>query len=86
MESRVQRFVKATWHMGCIRSPSLAEYGLPKRQGNDMLNAAIALFIIALVAAFLGFGGIAGASAGLAKVAFFVFLVLAVLAFMRRAT
>jgi len=44
----------------------------------NMLYAAIALFLIAIVAAIFGFGGIAASIAGLAKIAFFVFLVLAI--------
>ena len=41
-----------------------------------MLNLAITLFILTIVAALLGFGGIAGSLAGIAKICFFVFLVL----------
>ena len=44
----------------------------------NMLYAAIALFLIAILAAIFGFGGIAASIAGLAKIAFFVFLVLAI--------
>jgi len=47
-----------------------------------MLQLAIALLVIALVAALLGFGGVAGSFVGLAKIAFFVFLVFAVLSFL----
>jgi uncharacterized membrane protein YtjA (UPF0391 family) len=41
-----------------------------------MLNLAVTLLIIALIAAVLGFGGIAGTAVGLAKIVFFVALVL----------
>jgi uncharacterized membrane protein YtjA (UPF0391 family) len=44
-----------------------------------MLQAAIALFIIALVAAVFGFGGLAAGAVGIAKILFFVFLVGAVI-------
>jgi len=42
-----------------------------------MLRAAIAFFVIALIAALFGFGGIASSAAGLAQVLFFGFLILA---------
>ena len=41
-----------------------------------MLNLAITLFILALIAAVLGFGGIAAPLAGFAKIAFGIFVVL----------
>ena len=47
-----------------------------------MLQLAIALLVIALVAALLGFGGIAGSFIGVAKIVFVVFLILSVLAFL----
>jgi uncharacterized membrane protein YtjA (UPF0391 family) len=46
-----------------------------------MLRAAIALFVLSLVAAIFGFGGISAETAGLAKIAFVVFLVLAAASF-----
>ena len=46
-----------------------------------MLQLAVFLIVIALIAALLGFGGLAGSFVGLAKIVFFVFLVLAVLSF-----
>lgn len=46
-----------------------------------MLQLAITLLIIALVAALLGFGGIAGSFIGVAKIVFLVFIVLALLSF-----
>jgi len=46
-----------------------------------MLQFAVFLLVIALIAALLGFGGLAGSFVGLAKIVFFVFLVLAVLSF-----
>lgn len=49
-------------------------------QGDYMLQIAVGLLIVAVIAAVLGFGGIAGAAAGLAKLAFFVFLLLFVVA------
>ena len=45
-----------------------------------MLRAALAFFIIALIAAVFGFGGIAASAAGIAKVLFFGFIIVAVLA------
>ena len=52
-------------------------------KGNStMLQLAITLLVIALIAALLGFGGLAGSFVGLAKIVFFVFLVLAVLSFL----
>lgn len=47
-----------------------------------MLELAVGLLVVALIAAALGFGGVAGAAAGFAKIAFFVFLVLAAVAFL----
>jgi uncharacterized membrane protein YtjA (UPF0391 family) len=47
-----------------------------------MLQLAIGLLVIALIAALLGFGGMAGSFVGLAKIVFFVFLVLAVVSFL----
>ena len=41
-----------------------------------MLNLAITLFILALIAAVLGFGGMAGTLTGFAQIAFGVFIVL----------
>jgi uncharacterized membrane protein YtjA (UPF0391 family) len=45
-----------------------------------MLNLAVTLLIIALIAAVLGFGGIASASVELAKIVFFVAIVLFLIA------
>lgn len=44
-----------------------------------MLRAAIAFFLVALVAMFFGMNNIAGISAELGKILLFVFLVLAVI-------
>ena len=44
-----------------------------------MLRAAIALFILALIAAAFGYSGIAASAAGVAKILALAFLVLAVL-------
>jgi uncharacterized membrane protein YtjA (UPF0391 family) len=44
-----------------------------------MLQWAITLFVIAIIAAVLGFGSLAGSAAVLAKFCFVVFLILAVL-------
>ena len=41
-----------------------------------MLNVAITLFILAIVAAVLGFGGMAGTLTGFAQIAFGIFIVL----------
>jgi uncharacterized membrane protein YtjA (UPF0391 family) len=46
-----------------------------------MLQLAVVLLVIALLAALLGFGGLAGSFVGLAKIVFFVFLILAVVSF-----
>jgi uncharacterized membrane protein YtjA (UPF0391 family) len=43
-----------------------------------MLQMALGLFIIALIAAFFGFGGLAGLAAGGAQLILFVFLILVV--------
>jgi uncharacterized membrane protein YtjA (UPF0391 family) len=45
-----------------------------------MLRAAIALFLIAIIAAVFGFTGLAVSVAGIAKILFYCFLGLAVLA------
>jgi uncharacterized membrane protein YtjA (UPF0391 family) len=47
-----------------------------------MLHAAIAFFVLALIAAFLGFGGLAASAAGISKILFLVFLVLALVSFL----
>jgi uncharacterized membrane protein YtjA (UPF0391 family) len=46
-----------------------------------MLRAAIAFFVLALVAILLGASGIAGMSMDIGKTLLFVFLVLAVISF-----
>lgn len=46
-----------------------------------MLNAAITMFVIALVAFLLGATGVAGITMEIGKTLFFVFLVLAVVSF-----
>jgi uncharacterized membrane protein YtjA (UPF0391 family) len=45
-----------------------------------MLRAAIAFFVIALIAAFFGYGGVASGAADIARILFVGFLVIAVLA------
>lgn len=40
-----------------------------------MLGAALAFFIVAIIAALFGFGGIAAASVGIAKTLFWIFLI-----------
>lgn len=45
-----------------------------------MLELALGLLLIAVIAAVFGFGGIAGAFAGASKFVFVIFLVLAVAA------
>ena len=47
-----------------------------------MLNAAIAMFVLAIIAAIFGFSGIATSAAGLAKIFAVVFLVLALVSFL----
>ena len=42
----------------------------------DMLNLAITLFVLAVIAAVLGFGGMAGTLTGFAQIAFGIFVVL----------
>lgn len=46
-----------------------------------MIRAAIAFFILAIIAFFLGANGIAGISMEIGRVLLFVFLVLAVISF-----
>lgn len=41
-----------------------------------MLQLALVMFVLALVAAILGFGGLAGSLMGIAKLFFVIFLVL----------
>lgn len=43
-----------------------------------MASAAIAFFVLALIAGFLGFWGLAASAAGIAKILLVVFLILAV--------
>jgi uncharacterized membrane protein YtjA (UPF0391 family) len=40
-----------------------------------MLRAALAFFIIAIIAAIFGFGGIAAEASGIARLLFFIFVV-----------
>jgi uncharacterized membrane protein YtjA (UPF0391 family) len=47
-----------------------------------MLRAAIAFFVIALIAMFLGANNVAGVSAELGRMLLIVFLVLAVISFL----
>jgi uncharacterized membrane protein YtjA (UPF0391 family) len=47
-----------------------------------MLQAAIAFFVLAIIAAIFGFGGIAAGATSIAKVLFFVFIVLFVFSFL----
>jgi uncharacterized membrane protein YtjA (UPF0391 family) len=51
-----------------------------EKKGFVMLNLAVTLLIIALIAALFGFGGIAVAAVGLAKIIFFVAIVLFLIA------
>lgn len=46
-----------------------------------MLRAAIAFFVLAIVAMLLGAGGIAGISVEIGRTLLFVFLILAVISF-----
>jgi uncharacterized membrane protein YtjA (UPF0391 family) len=54
-------------------------HGMP-REDIRMFRAAIAFFIIALIAAIFGYGGVAEGAADIGKVLFVGFLVIAVLA------
>jgi uncharacterized membrane protein YtjA (UPF0391 family) len=45
-----------------------------------MLRAALAFFIVAIIAGVFGFTGIAAGAAGIAKILFWGFVILAVLA------
>jgi uncharacterized membrane protein YtjA (UPF0391 family) len=47
-----------------------------------MLQLAVGLLVIALIAGLFGFGLIASSFMGVAKILFFVFIVLAVLSFL----
>lgn len=47
-----------------------------------MIRAAIAFFVLALVAYFLGAGGVAGLSVEIGKVLLYVFLALAIISFL----
>lgn len=47
-----------------------------------MLQAAIAFFVIAIIAYVLGAGGVAGMSAEIGRMLLFVFLVLAIISFL----
>jgi uncharacterized membrane protein YtjA (UPF0391 family) len=67
------------WHMKC--STSLAN-PITSQEEVAMLHAAIAFFVLALIAAFLGFGGLAASAAGISKILFLVFLVLALVSFL----
>lgn len=56
-------------------------FGSSPSRRNLMLQAAIGLLVLALIAAVFGFGGIAAGFAGIAKVLFVVFLALAAVSF-----
>jgi uncharacterized membrane protein YtjA (UPF0391 family) len=47
-----------------------------------MLNWAIILFVVAIVAGLLGFTKIAGSAMQVAKILFFIFIILAVIFFL----
>jgi uncharacterized membrane protein YtjA (UPF0391 family) len=47
-----------------------------------MLNWAIILFVVAIVAGLLGFTNIAGSAMQIAKILFFIFIILAVIFFL----
>ena len=49
-----------------------------------MLNWALAVLVVALVAAFLGFGNVAGAASGIAVILFWVFVALFVISLLTR--
>ncbi len=51
-------------------------------KGVNMVRAAIAFFVLALVAYFLGAGGVAGLSLEVGKLLLYVFLALAVISFL----
>ena len=56
--------------------------GATQRNGAEinMLRAALAFFIVAIIAGVFGFTGIAAGAAGIAKILFWGFVILAVLA------
>jgi uncharacterized membrane protein YtjA (UPF0391 family) len=65
------------------REPPESDGRIPPPEGGgggQFLSAAVALFVVALIAAGLGFGGIAGISIEVARILVLVFLVLAVVA------
>ncbi len=51
-----------------------------------MLQAAIAFFILAIIAAIFGFGGIAAGASSIAQILFFVFIVLFLISFVMNLT
>ncbi len=68
-----------------LRAAVVAPLGNPpcgfSQEDLTMLQLAVLLLVIALLAGLFGFGGLAGSFVGLAKIVFFVFLILAVLSF-----
>lgn len=51
----------------------------PGRIGEQMLRAALAFFVVAIIAAIFGFGGIASGAADIGKILFWGFIILAAL-------
>lgn len=51
------------------------------RKEEPMLNWAIILFVVAIVAGLLGFTNIAGSAMQIAKILFFIFIIMAVIFF-----
>ena len=72
---------KPTWPNTANFRPRRFFFALRAAEELTMLQFAVLLLVIALLAGLLGFGGLAGSFVGLAKIVFFVFLILAVLSF-----
>jgi uncharacterized membrane protein YtjA (UPF0391 family) len=65
------------WHANCVQLiRQVKKLPVSTIKDNSMLNLAITLFVLAIIAAVFGFGGIAGSLSGFAQIAFFVFIVL----------
>ncbi len=70
--------MKLNWHKTC---DGTSQDGLVFDKEIFMLRAAIAFFVLGLVAILLGANGIGGLSVDIGKTLLFVFLILAVISF-----
>lgn len=76
-EVKLQTSLRCLWHKLCL----LIEEGLWIQQGEIMLRAAIAFFVLGLVAILLGANSVGGMTMDVGRTLLFIFLILAVISF-----